>query len=72
MRNFTFCTYSSLNIIRKIKSRRTWWTEYVARMGEKRKMFWWEIPNERDHLEDKGIDGRRGSEWLLGRLARGM
>jgi hypothetical protein len=22
-------------------------------------------------LEDQGIDGRMGSEWILGRLARG-
>jgi hypothetical protein len=41
-------------------------------MGEKRKIFWWESPNERDHLEDQGIDGRMGSEWILGRLAGGM
>jgi hypothetical protein len=25
-----------------------------------------------DHLEDQGIDGRMGSEWILGRLARGV
>jgi hypothetical protein len=24
---------------------------------------------ERDHLEDKGVDGRMGSRWILGRLA---
>jgi hypothetical protein len=28
-------------------------------------------PEERDHLEDQGIDGRMGSEWVLGRLAGG-
>jgi hypothetical protein len=26
---------------------------------------------KRDHLEDHGIGGRMGSEWILGRLARG-
>jgi hypothetical protein len=26
---------------------------------------------KRDHLEDQGVDGRMGSEWLLGRLAGG-
>jgi hypothetical protein len=26
---------------------------------------------ERDHLEDRGIDGRMGSEWILERLAGG-
>jgi hypothetical protein len=28
-------------------------------------------PKERDHLEDQGVDGRIGSEWILGRLAGG-
>jgi hypothetical protein len=32
----------------------------VARMGE-----------ERNHLEDQGVDGNMGSEWILGRLAWG-
>jgi hypothetical protein len=30
--------------------------------------FWWESPKERDHSEDRGIDGRMGSEWILGKL----
>jgi hypothetical protein len=24
---------------------------------------------QRDHLEDQGVDGRMGSEWILGRVA---
>jgi hypothetical protein len=42
-------------------------------MGKDRKStrFWRESPFERDHLEDQGIDGRMGSEWILGRLAVG-
>jgi hypothetical protein len=31
--------------------------------------FWWESPKERAHSEDQGVDGRMGSEWILGRLA---
>jgi hypothetical protein len=27
------------------------------------------IPKERDHLEDQGVGGKMGSEWILGRLA---
>jgi hypothetical protein len=27
---------------------------------------------ERDHLGDQGVDGRMGSEWILGRLAGGV
>jgi hypothetical protein len=29
------------------------------------KRFWSESANERDHLEDRGVDGRVGSEWRL-------
>jgi hypothetical protein len=29
--------------------------------------FWW----ERDHSEERGVDGMLGSEWILGRLAGG-
>jgi hypothetical protein len=25
----------------------------------------WKIPKERDHSEDRGVDGRTGSEWVL-------
>jgi hypothetical protein len=41
--------YSSLNIIRKIKSRRIKCTGHVWERREKRKMFWWESPKEREH-----------------------
>jgi hypothetical protein len=42
---------------------------------ERREMctrFWWESPKERDHWEDQGIGGKRGTEWILGRLAWGV
>jgi hypothetical protein len=38
---------------------------------EKCTRFWWESPKERDHLEDQGVGGKMGSEWILGRLAWG-
>jgi hypothetical protein len=43
----------------------------VARMGEGRKCtrLWWESPNERGLLEDRGVDVRMGSERILRRLA---
>jgi hypothetical protein len=28
-------------------------------------------PGKRNHLKDKGVDGRMGSKWTLGKLARG-
>jgi hypothetical protein len=41
----------------------------VAHTGEKRKLYKVLVgsPNERDLLEDRGIDGRMGSVWILGR-----
>jgi hypothetical protein len=38
---------------------------------EKCTRFWWESPKERNHSEDQNINGRMGSEWMLGRLAQG-
>jgi hypothetical protein len=65
--------YSSTNIIRQIKSRRIRWAGNVARTGEDRKVyrFWWESPKERDHSEVQGVDGRMGSECILGRVTWG-
>jgi hypothetical protein len=63
--------YLSPNIITQMKSRRMRWARHVACMGEERKCtrFWWESPKEKDHSEDRCVDGRMGSEWILGRLA---
>jgi hypothetical protein len=33
--------------------------------------FLWESPKERAYSEDQGVDGKMGSEWILGRLAGG-
>jgi hypothetical protein len=38
---------------------------------EKCRRFWWESQKERDHLEDQGVSGKMGSEWILGSLAWG-
>jgi hypothetical protein len=40
-------------------------------MGEERKVYKVLVgnPKERDHLEDQGVGGKMGSEWILGRLA---
>jgi hypothetical protein len=50
------------------------WAGHVAHVGEGSKVYrvWWESQKERDHLEDQGVDGRMGSEWILGRLAGGI
>jgi hypothetical protein len=59
--------YSFPNTIRQMKPRR--WHAWERR-GKCRR-FWWESLKERDHSEHRGVDGRMGSEWLLGRLAGG-
>jgi hypothetical protein len=67
--------YSSPDIIRRINSRRMWRAKHVARMEEREETctgFWWESPKERDHLKDRGIDGRMGLEWISRRLTGGM
>jgi hypothetical protein len=40
-------------------------------MGEERKVYKVLVgsPKERDHLEDQGVGGKMGSEWILGKLA---
>jgi hypothetical protein len=68
--------YSSPDIIRQVKSRRMRWAGHVACMGEERKVyrFWCGTSKERDHLEDRGVDGNGirmdfrktgwGVEWI--------
>jgi hypothetical protein len=34
--------------------------------------FWWESPKERDHSEDRGVDGRMVSEWILREIGWGV
>jgi hypothetical protein len=66
--------YLSPDIIGQIKSRRMRWAGHVARMGGGRNVYrvLVEGPKERTHLEDQGVDGRRGSKWTLGRLVGGV
>jgi hypothetical protein len=51
---------TSPNIVGVIKSRRIRWTGHVARMGRGGVYtgFWWGNMRERDHLGDRGVDGR--------------
>jgi hypothetical protein len=60
--------YSSLNIVRMIKSRKVRWAGHVAwGRGEVLTRFWLGGPKVRDHWEDLGLDGRITSRWTLGR-----
>jgi hypothetical protein len=38
---------------------------------EKFTRFWWESPKEGDHLEDQGVGGKMGSEWILREIGLG-
>jgi hypothetical protein len=62
MRSLLICTdlYSSPNVIRVTKSRRTRWAGHVAHTGrgEVYAGFWWGNLRERDHLVGLGVDGR--------------
>jgi hypothetical protein len=64
--------YLSPDIIRQIKSRIMRWARHVARKGEENA---YRVlvgkPEGKDHLKDEGVDGRMGSEWILGRLVGG-
>jgi hypothetical protein len=61
--------YSSLNIVRMIKSRRMRWVGHVARMGRGEVFtgFWLGGPKARDHWEDLGVGGRITLRRTLGR-----
>ena len=50
--------YSSLNIVRVIKSRRKRWVWHVPRMGERRDVYRVLVrkPEEKDYWGDPGID----------------
>jgi hypothetical protein len=59
--------YSSRDIMRQITSRRMRWAGHVACMGEGSKVY--RVlegkPKERDHVEDQGVYGSMGLEWIL-------
>jgi hypothetical protein len=60
--------YSSPNIIRQVKANEVGGACGTHGRGECTRL-WWESPKERDHLKDQGVDGKMGSERILGRLA---
>jgi hypothetical protein len=60
--------YSFPNIIRHIKPRGMRWAGACDTHGEERKVYkvFVERPKEREHSEDRSVDGRMGSwrDWL--------
>jgi hypothetical protein len=61
--------YSSLNIVRVIKSRRMRWAGHVAHMGEGRGVYRVLVGKlkVRYHWEDLDIGGRITLRWILAR-----
>jgi hypothetical protein len=58
---------SSPFIVRMIKSRRIRWARHVARMGERRGVYRVLVgkSEERDHLGERGVDGRIIFKWIF-------
>jgi hypothetical protein len=70
MRSFIMCTHPQILLSRSNQGGcdgRGMWHAWDRR--EKCTRFWWESPKGRDHSEDRVVDGRMGSELILGRLA---
>jgi len=47
----------------------------VARLGERRGVYtglWWGNLNEREHLEDPGVDGRKILRWIFRKWDMGV
>ena len=65
--------YSSPNIVLVIRSRMRW-AGHVVRIGgeERRVVFWWGNPRERDHLEDPSVDGRIMLRWIFRKWGVGV
>jgi hypothetical protein len=59
--------YSSLTILRVIKSRRMRWAGHVAQMerGQACTGFWWGNLKGRDYWGDPGVDGRIILRWIF-------
>jgi hypothetical protein len=68
VRSFIIGSYSSPDIIRHIKSRRIRWAGHVARVGDERGVQGFGGKPEGDNWEDRGVDARMRSEWILRRL----
>jgi hypothetical protein len=61
--------YSSLKIVRMVKSRNMRWAGHVARMGKGEVFvgFWFGSPKLSDYWEDLGVGEKVTFRWTLGR-----
>jgi hypothetical protein len=67
---FIICIYLQISLGRSNQGERSGWGMWHARERRgKCTEFWWESTKGADHLEDQGVDGRMGLEWILGTLA---
>jgi hypothetical protein len=66
--------YSPPDIIRQIKSRIMRSAGHKTRMGDGRNVYrvLMRKPEGKNHLKDRGVDGRMGPKWTLAGLAGGV
>jgi hypothetical protein len=60
----------NINAVRTIKSRRMRWAGHVAPIGERRGMY--RVLGGRDHMEDRGVDGRIILRWIFKKWNGGL
>jgi hypothetical protein len=66
MRSFIFFTHPQILLGRSNEGKLGGRNVYHAwKKGGNFKGFWWESAKERGHSEDRGVDGRMGSELVL-------
>jgi hypothetical protein len=63
MRSFIICTHPQISLGRSGQGELGGQGMWHARERRECTRFWWEIPKEKDHSEDQGVDERMGSEW---------
>jgi hypothetical protein len=66
LHNEELCTHHKISLADQIKKNEVGGT--CGTHGRREKCKRWESPKERDHSEDRGLNGSLGSEWILGRL----
>jgi hypothetical protein len=72
VRSFIICNHLQISLGRPNQEERCGWDMWHAwKRGEKSTGFWWKSLKERDHSEDRGVDGRMWNVFILLRIGTG-